>query len=100
MSRFRCGSGLCLTALLLMSAGTAGAATLYVHCGGSGGLNSIGAALKALGHAENIGPSTINVSGACHENVVIQNVDRLTINASPGASINDASGGNVDTVQV
>jgi len=95
-----CGSGLCLTALLLMSAGTVRAATLYVHCGGSGGLNSIGAALKALQHSENIGPSTINVSGACHENVVIRSLDRLTLNAINGASVSDASGGKLDVVAV
>lgn len=98
MSRFLYAPGLCLTALLLMSTGTAKAATLYVHCGGSGGLNSIGAALKILQHSENTGPSTINVSGACHEDVVIQSIDRLTLNAAQGASINDASGGTLATV--
>jgi hypothetical protein len=32
--------------------------------------------------------------------VVIQNVDRVTLIAAPGASISDASGGNADTVQI
>jgi len=80
-----------------MSAGTVNAATLYVRCGGKVGLTSIGAALKV---AQYNGPSTINVSGACNENVMIQNLDRLTLNAAPGASINDVSGGNTDTVQI
>jgi hypothetical protein len=98
MSRFRCGSGLCLTALLLMTAGTVRAATLYVTCAAKEGLHSIGAALKVL--QNDPGPSTINVSGACHENVVIQNVDRLTIAGSSGASITDASRGAVDVVDI
>src|SRR5215469_3685499 len=98
MSRFKIGSSLGQSLLLLMSAGSVNAATLYVNCAAKEGLHSIGAALKVL---QNIpGPSTINVSGACNENVVIQNLDRLTLNAAPGASINDVSGGNVDTVQV
>ena len=100
MSRFTYGLGLCLTALLLMSTGTVKAATLYVHCGGKTGLTSIGAALKALQYSEDHGPSTINVSGACHENVLVQNVDRLTIAGSNGASIIDASGGAADVVDI
>jgi hypothetical protein len=32
-------------------------------------------------------PVTINVSGTCKESVLIQNVDRLTLNAKPGAVI-------------
>jgi len=62
-------NSLCLLTLLVASASPVRAATLNVHCGGSGGLNSIGAALKALKYSESNGPSTINVSGACHENV-------------------------------
>jgi len=100
MWRNRFGTSLCLSLLLLMSASAVRAATLYVNCGGRAGLTSIGAALKALQYAEDHGASTINVSGACNENVVIQNFDRLTLNAAPGASINDSSGGNSDTVQI
>jgi hypothetical protein len=69
MSRLMYGPGLCLMALLLMSTGTVNAATLYVNCAGKTGLTSIGAALKALQYSEGHGPSTINVSGACHENI-------------------------------
>ncbi len=66
-------------------------ATLNVNCNGPAGtLNTITAALAKLNPA---GPNTINVAGACHENVVIQSFDRLTLKAAPGASINDASGG-------
>jgi hypothetical protein len=97
MSRLKVVLSLCLPLVLLMSTSTVRAATLYVNCGGKVGLTSIGAALKVV-HSS--GPSTINVSGACNENVVIQNLDRLTLNAAPSASINDISGGNTDTVQI
>jgi hypothetical protein len=81
-----------------MSAGTVSAATQFVNCGGKGALTSVGAALKALQNVP--GPSTIHVSGACHENIVIQNVDRLTISGSNGASITDASRGAADVVDI
>jgi hypothetical protein len=81
-----------------MSTGTAKAATLYVNCAAKEGLHSIGAALKVLQNVP--GPSTINVSGACHENVLLQNIDRLTIVGSKGASITDASGGAADVVDI
>lgn len=74
--------------------------TLNVHCGASSGLNSIGAALKVLQHSETSGPSTINVSGVCNEDVVIQGMDRVTLNAVNGASINDPSSGNNPTLSI
>ena len=91
----------CYAALLLLcGSGVVQAATLFVHCGASTGLATVGAALKALKYSESSGPSTINVSGTCNENVLVQNLDRLTLNAAGGASINDVSGGNADTVQI
>jgi len=98
MSRFRFGASLCLSVIVLMSAGTVNAATLSVNCGGKGALSGIGGALKVLQNVP--GPSTINVSGACNEDVVIQSMDRLTLNAVPGASINDPSGGNNTTLTI
>lgn len=97
MSGLKLGASLCLSLFLLMSVGTVRAATLDVNCGGKGPLASIGAALRAVQYA---GPSTINVSGACHENVVIQSLDRLTLNAVNGASVSDASGGAQDVISV
>jgi parallel beta-helix repeat protein len=71
------------------------AANLKVNCSQTGEredqLRTITAALKRLNP---IGPNTVTVSGACHENVVIQSFDRLTLIANLGASIIDASGGN------
>jgi hypothetical protein len=86
--------------VLLVAASTVRATTLSVNCAAKEGLHSIGAALKELQNGEGHGSSTINVSGACNENIVIQNLDRLKLNAAPGASINDVSGGNADTVQI
>jgi len=71
-----------------------------VNCGGKIVLPSIGAALKALQYSEGHGPSTINVSGTCNENVVIQSLDRLTLNAASGESINDPSSGNLDVIDI
>src|SRR5262245_38221227 len=100
MSRFKLGTGFCISMLVLMSAGSVRAATLYVNCGAKEGLHSIGAALRVLQRAQEQSPSTINVSGACHENVVIQSLDRLTLNAVNGASVSDASGGTLDVMSI
>ena len=85
---------------LLLIASTAQAGSLSVNCGVKGGLNSIGAALKVLQSSESHSLATINVSGACHENVVIQSMDHLTLNAVNGASITDSSGGTLATVTI
>ena len=98
MSRSIHAPGCCLAALLLMSFGAAEAATLYVNCAAKEGPHTIGGALKVLQSVP--GPSTINVSGACHENVQVQNMDRLTIAGSQGASITDASDGAADVVDI
>ena len=88
------------SALLLLMGSTAQAATLWVNCGAREGLNSIGAALKALQSSESHGPATINVSGACHENVVIQSIDRLRLTALKRASVSDASGGTLSVIDI
>jgi hypothetical protein len=103
MSSVRIAAASCAVLLLVMASGaTAGGSgpTLYVNCGGKAGFTTIGSALKALQYSEGHGPSTITVSGACHENVLIQSLDRLTLNAVNGASISDASGGNLDVIGI
>lgn len=98
MTRFLCRQLALLLAIFAISA-AANAVTLKVRCGEDRGLNTIGAALQVLQHDEEIGkPKTILVSGACNENVVIQGMDRLTLNAEEGASITDASAGSKSTV--
>jgi|HubBroStandDraft_1064217.scaffolds.fasta_scaffold12389_4 hypothetical protein len=86
--------------LLLLVGSTAHATTLFVNCGGKAGLSSIGAALKTLQSPLFSGPNTINVSGACNENIVIKDMDRLTLNAVNNASITDASDGYADVINV
>jgi hypothetical protein len=83
--------------LLLAFGSTAQAATLWVSCGAKVGITTIGAALKVVQFA---GPSTINVSGACRENVVVQSLDRVTLNAARGASVSDASGGKLSVIDI
>jgi|KBSMisStandDraft_5_1062788.scaffolds.fasta_scaffold122781_1 nitrous oxidase accessory protein NosD len=91
---------LCAPVLLLVLGSAAQAATLQVNCGAKVGFATIGAALKVLQGALASGPNTINVSGACHENILINNMDLLTITGSNGASITDASGDTADVVDI
>lgn len=76
---------------------TVHAANVTVNCAGSKGLTTISQALKLLARR---GPNTIRVLGACHENVSIQGFDRLALVASPGASIEDASGGQQNVLEI
>jgi hypothetical protein len=72
-------------------------ADLKVQCGGKTPLSSINAALKVLNRA---GPNTLIVSGTCTENVGIRGFSHLTLIGSPGATINDASGGTGSVVDI
>ena len=99
-SRVRLCMTLSLPVAFLLATGFANAASLFVNCGGRTGLTSVGAALKVLQYSGDREPSTINVLGSCHENVLIQSLDRLTIAGSNGASITDASGDAADVVDV
>ena len=90
-----------IASVLLLSVGSvAQALTLSVNCSSKEGINSIGAALKILHGPFGSMPNTINVSGACNENILIQNMDRLTLNAVNGASITDASDGTHEVIDV
>jgi hypothetical protein len=86
--------------VLVVVPGTARAATLKVACGQKSTFPTINSALKALSSFSPQGPNTVEVSGSCHENVVIQGFNRLTLIAKPGASINDASGGVAFVVDI
>src|SRR6516225_361325 len=100
MPHFKFGIGLGLSLLFLMSASVGWATTLNVNCAAKEGLHSIGAALRVLQNGEGHSSSTINVSGACRENVVIQSLDRVTLTAVNGASVSDASGGKLDVIDI
>jgi len=86
----------CMFALLLFSIAV-DASTLKVDCNKPGPMGKIGTYLKFFNRT---GPNTLAVSGNCHENVVIQSFDRLTLIASPAASITDASGGTAPVVDI
>ena len=100
MSTIRLTRYLCAPLLLLVLGSATQAATLQVNCGAKVGFPTIGAALKVLQGALASGPNTINVSGACHENLVIKDMNLLTIEGSNGASITDASSGAADVVDI
>ena len=89
------------TALLLLMGSAAQANTLWVNCGAKGGLNSISTALKIILQSElAAGPNTINVSGACHENVQIKNMQQLTLKGINGASVSDTTNGVIETIGI
>lgn len=78
----------------LLSSVPARGATVRVNCDRG---QSISAALATLNP---VVANTIYVSGTCHENVLIEYFDHLTLIAEAGASINDASGGTDDVVTI
>jgi Right handed beta helix region len=93
---FRFSVSLLLSALLLPVVGQA--ANLRVNCGGSSedALPTINSAIRLLN------PGALNivtVSGSCHENILVQGFDRLTLITTTGATINDASGGIVVEIE-
>lgn len=100
MSTFNIKKCLIASGLLLLMGSAAQASTLWVNCAGKEGLNTIGAALRLLKGVPIAEPNTISVSGACRENLLINNMDLLTIAGSKGASITDASGGTADVVDI
>jgi Right handed beta helix region len=56
--------------------------------------------LRLLAKTNPQGPNTVSVSGSCNENILIQNMDRLTLIAKEGASITDRSGGSLAVVDI
>jgi parallel beta helix pectate lyase-like protein len=88
--------------VFLAAPATVRALTLQVHCDQpTSKLPTINSALKVLsGPIGNLGPNTINVTGACVENVFIEDFNYLTINAVDGASISDNSNGASNVVSV
>jgi hypothetical protein len=78
---------------------TGHAVTLQVNCDQpSSKFPTINSALKVLsGLLGSLTPNTINVTGACNENVDIEGMN-VTLTAQNGASITDASGGTKPVV--
>lgn len=70
------------------------ASTVAVNCNSGQTIQSTLAKLNPAG------PNTLTVSGTCNENVTIQGMDRLTLIATGGATINDASGAAGDVIDI
>ena len=88
--------------LLVAVPATGHAVTLQVNCDQTTSkLPTIGAALKLLsGPIGGLGPNTIEVTGACKENVAVASLSHLTLTAKDGASITDASGGTAPVINI
>ena len=68
-----------------------------VNCNSPGANGKIANALSRLDpQASNV----VHVRGSCHENLVIQGFDQLSLVAEHGAAIEDASGGQLPTVEI
>jgi hypothetical protein len=78
------------------------AVTLQVNCDQpTSKLPTINSALKMLsGPVASVGTNTIQVVGACNENIAVDGLSNLTLTANNGASITDASGGTAPVIQV
>jgi hypothetical protein len=71
---------------------------LRVECGNAKAvLHSIAAALKLV---VNFVPTTLLISGTCHENVVIQALNNATLQGNPTATIDGGGDPNVGTVAI
>jgi hypothetical protein len=90
-----------LALFLLVIIGAAGqyaqATTYNVNCDKH---EHIAKALRVLASANPQGPNTINISGVCRGNFVIQSMDRLTLITKNGASLTDRSGGTLPVVDI
>lgn len=77
------------------------AATIKVNCGGQSSSvrypQKIGNVLRMLNPQ---GPNTLNISGTCNENLNINQFDRLSLIAAPGAVIEDSSGGQEPVINI
>jgi parallel beta helix pectate lyase-like protein len=81
---------LLLVGLLLLTSLIANAATFNVNCDRTGPGGKISTYLKL---ANAFDATTIRVSGTCHENIQINSLDRLSLIAVAGATLQDASSG-------
>jgi len=73
------------------------AVTVPIDCNKPGPAGKVRTYLKLLNPQ---GPNTLRISGTCHENIVIQAFDRLSLIAEPGAVLKDASGGQEPVINI
>ena len=79
-----------LLILALILPFSAQAVTFNVNCDKPGPIGKISTYLKL---ANALDATTIKVSGTCPENIQINSLDRLSLIAMPGATLQDASNG-------
>jgi hypothetical protein len=91
------GSILSLMVVLFVATSTVYAAPITVNCSKGG---SISGTLASLASAGNTRAITILVTGTCKENITILFFDHLLLQASPVATIQDASNGTAPVVQI
>jgi len=73
------------------------AADSKVNCNSQGANGKIAAVLSRLDPSAT---NVVHVSGSCHENLVIQGFNRLSLIAMPGAIVEDASGGTLAVISI
>lgn len=72
--------------------------TIRVECGNPAArVKSIADGLKLVG---NLHQAVLLISGTCHEDVVIQGLDNITLQGNPTATIDGGSDPNVGTVEI
>jgi hypothetical protein len=74
-----------------------GGFTVKVDCNKKGSINAALTALSKTGMTRGV---TITVTGTCHEDVLVQGFDRLTLLTTTGATIEDPSGGTSITIDI
>jgi hypothetical protein len=83
--------------VFLVATSTVHAAPISVNCSKGGSISGTLASLTSAGNTRGI---TIFVTGTCRENIFIYPFDHLTLQASPIATIQDASNGTLPTVEI
>jgi hypothetical protein len=86
-----------LLVVSLVALSSAYAAPIRVDCNRGGSINATLATLASAGNTRGI---TIFVTGTCRENIFIYPFDHLKLQASPIATIQDASNGTLPTVEI
>jgi Right handed beta helix region len=91
------GSIFTLMVVLFVATSTVHAAPITVNCSKGGSISSTLASLTSAGNTRGV---IILVTGTCKENITIVAFDHLLLQASPIATLQDASNGTAPVVQV
>lgn len=91
------GSLFSLLVVLFVATSTVYAAPIRVDCGKGGSISATLASLASTGNTRGV---TIFVTGTCKENILVYPFDHLTLQASPIATLQDASNGNSPVVEI